>query len=194
MNHVRSDPKLTSLVEYFDRVRDPYANAWVLNVLLCTPEEAEGEEGRNSEDPLPLAVSPHVDETLGIRSKDSFMAHVVRGDTRALCDCLLMSLFLQECFAITKKYCTKIWRVTISVQVRTGKVSDLNGVGYLFALWRTLSGWESKLGAVPSITVCKWDVAYCPIDILRTLLYLSSGTLGVKNANDIGSRDWSFVP
>ncbi|CAM9766462.1 unnamed protein product [Choristocarpus tenellus] len=74
ISRLRSDPALGALSNYFDRVRDPLANAWVLNVLLCNPvEEGEG-KGEGEDD---LAVSPHVDETLGTRSRDSFLAHVV---------------------------------------------------------------------------------------------------------------------
>lgn len=86
MDKLKSDSSLTALADYFDRARDPSANAWVLNVLLCMPEASGGDAGGNGrKEPLPLSVSPHVDETLGTSSTDFFMAHVVRQRVCALC-------------------------------------------------------------------------------------------------------------
>ena len=82
VDQLRQDSALSALTDYFDRARDPFANAWVLNVLVCLPQdlEAEDEAGKPQERllELPLSVSPHIDETLGTSSRDEFMAHVVR--------------------------------------------------------------------------------------------------------------------
>lgn len=87
VNKLKADPSLTAVTDYFDRARDPSANAWVLNVLLCMPEASGDDAGSSgSKEPLPLSVSPHVDETLGTSSTDFFMAHVVR---QCVCVCAL---------------------------------------------------------------------------------------------------------
>lgn len=93
VRQLRADPSLAALTKYFDSTRDPSANAWVLNVLLCKPGSDEQDDGGDeTTKPSPLSVSPHVDETLGHSSPDSFMAHVVREsvmDWMSLCSDLV---------------------------------------------------------------------------------------------------------
>ena len=63
----RSIPEMYDIVPYFDRVRNPQSNAFVMN-LLIVEEPAAGHKA---------AVGVHQDDTVAIRHKDSFVAHQV---------------------------------------------------------------------------------------------------------------------
>lgn len=60
------------LAPYFDAVRFPRANAFVMNLLIC--EFASGNDDSNKNG---LAVGTHLDNTIAIRSWRHFLAHQV---------------------------------------------------------------------------------------------------------------------
>ena len=67
----RSDGAYECFAPVFDRLRVPLTNAFVMNLLLC-------ELGNYDEyDANGLAVGVHLDDTVGIFSKHSFIAHQV---------------------------------------------------------------------------------------------------------------------
>jgi len=67
----RSDTAYECFAPVFDRMRVPLTNAFVMNLLLC-------ELGNYDEyDANGLAVGLHLDDTVGIFSKNSFIAHQV---------------------------------------------------------------------------------------------------------------------
>lgn len=63
-----ADPAFSFLVPYFERARDPEANAFVLNVLIIPPSPAN--------DDVP-SVGMHLDDTVGIDSPRRYVAHTV---------------------------------------------------------------------------------------------------------------------
>ncbi|KAJ1453147.1 hypothetical protein M885DRAFT_498778 [Pelagophyceae sp. CCMP2097] len=67
---------------FFDKARDPDANAFVLNTMKvagepCPPAELEGDWDPEDTEYRKAAVGLHVDTTVGIDSMRSFIAHSV---------------------------------------------------------------------------------------------------------------------
>eukprot|EP00005_Dracoamoeba_jomungandri_P014680 CAMPEP_0174264246 /NCGR_PEP_ID=MMETSP0439-20130205/21823_1 /TAXON_ID=0 /ORGANISM="Stereomyxa ramosa, Strain Chinc5" /LENGTH=271 /DNA_ID=CAMNT_0015350033 /DNA_START=343 /DNA_END=1158 /DNA_ORIENTATION=+ len=71
LEKLRKREDFTELLEYFDRVRVPEANAFVLNLLICNPKPKASAGTRR------LAVGNHYDNTAAINSKHEFYAHEV---------------------------------------------------------------------------------------------------------------------
>lgn len=64
----RSNKYFECLTPYFDAARLPHANAFVMNLLIC--ELSQGNQGG-------VAVGTHLDNTIGINSWRTFVAHQV---------------------------------------------------------------------------------------------------------------------
>ncbi len=71
----QSNRNFTCLVPYFERARLPNANAFVMNLLIC--ELASGNKMQRRSDANPFAVGTHLDNTIGINSWRTFVAHQV---------------------------------------------------------------------------------------------------------------------
>jgi hypothetical protein len=65
LDHVRAHPEIEKFLPYFERVRIPEANAWVMNLLICEPGTAGD------------VVKPHLDNSLETSSVHEFYAHQV---------------------------------------------------------------------------------------------------------------------
>ena len=67
----RRDPDYECFVGLFDDLRLPLANAFVVNLLLCELEDYETYDANR------FSVGLHLDDTVGIDSKHTFLAHQV---------------------------------------------------------------------------------------------------------------------
>jgi hypothetical protein len=67
----RRDRDYECFVGLFDELRLPLANAFVMNLLMCELE------GYDAYDPKGFSVGLHLDDTVGIDSKHTFLAHQV---------------------------------------------------------------------------------------------------------------------
>lgn len=71
----RENRNFTCLAPYFDRARLPRASAFVMNLLIC--ELASGNQAQASQRGTLFAVGTHLDNTIGIKSLRTFVAHQV---------------------------------------------------------------------------------------------------------------------
>jgi hypothetical protein len=67
----RSHPDYACFVDVFDGLREPLTNAFVMNVLLCDLGDYDAYDANG------VAVGVHLDDTVGIFSRHSFVAHQV---------------------------------------------------------------------------------------------------------------------
>ena len=67
----RKNPDYACFVDVFDGLREPLTNAFVMNVLLCDLGDYDAYDAKE------MSVDLHLDDTVGISSKHTFVAHQV---------------------------------------------------------------------------------------------------------------------